>query len=66
MPHFRITIRHGRPQRYHVVDVDAPDLRRAIELAATHVPPADDGPADLLEIRLQAAPESRTYTGDER
>jgi hypothetical protein len=66
MPHFRITIRHGRPQRYHVVDVEAPDLAAATALAAQHVPAGADAGADLVEVRLQQAPAARSYVGDDR
>jgi hypothetical protein len=64
MTWFRVTIRHGRPQRYHVVDVEAEDLRDAARQAAAHVPAGDDGHADLLEIRAQPEPAAREYVGE--
>jgi hypothetical protein len=62
MPSFRMTVRFGQPQRYHVIDVDAGDLREAMRLAADGFPDDVAGTADLLEIRVQAEPDSREYT----
>jgi hypothetical protein len=62
MPSFRLTVRHGAPQRYHVVDIDAADLHDAVRRAAQHVPAGADARADLVEIRLQADPTQREYT----
>jgi hypothetical protein len=63
MPHYRATIRHGRPQRHHVVDIEAESLREATRLALDHFPaPAEEADAaDLLEIRRMADPEARPY-----
>jgi hypothetical protein len=60
MQHYRMTIRHGRPQRHHVVDVEAESLREATRLALDHFP-AEAAAADLLEIRRMADPEARPY-----
>lgn len=60
MPIWRVTIRHGRPQRYHVEDVEAPDLAAVLRAAAELAAGAPD--ADLAELRLAADPESRDYT----
>ena len=63
MPFYRITIRHGRPQRYHVVDVEADDLAGATRGAADHVPVGAATQADLVEIRRLADPDDRTFVG---
>lgn len=61
MPHFRATIRYGVPQTYHVLDVEAADLPAALERVARAFPEGSAGTADLVEVRRQAAPESRPY-----
>lgn len=63
MAHFRLTVRHGMPQRYHVVDLEADDLRDAVRDAVQHIPHGRDAAADLVEIRVQADPRQRPPTG---
>jgi hypothetical protein len=65
MPHFRITIRHGTPQRHHMVDIEAEDLRAAAVHAVEQFPDPAAGEADLLEIRRLNDPEARSYVGQE-
>jgi hypothetical protein len=50
MTWFRVTIRHGRPQRYHVVDIRATDLRDAVRQNASdiHLEPRGGGAVVLL------------------
>ncbi|MCI0434035.1 MAG: hypothetical protein L0271_10330 [Gemmatimonadetes bacterium] len=54
MPAYRITIRWGRPQRYHIEDVEAPELREALRIAMERFPDGARQTADLAEIRLSA------------
>jgi len=63
MPKYRMTVRHGRPHRYHVEDITADTLRDALRLAADAFPDAASS-ADLLEIRLQADAERREYAAE--
>lgn len=56
---YRITIRYGRPQRYHVEDVTAASLMEAMRLAAERVMEPLDETADLVEIRRQVDPDLR-------
>ncbi len=60
MPTYRATIRHGKPQRYHVEDIDAPDIAEAMRLLSERFPPNVTG-ADLVEVRLAVDPEQRDY-----
>ena len=47
-----MTIRHGETRyRYHVEDVDAPDMREALRLAIAGMP-AEAVTADITEVRL--------------
>lgn len=60
---YRMTLRHGAPgKRYHLVDLDAPDLRAALMQAVNAFPAGSEGTADLVEIRVHVEPEERSYT----
>lgn len=59
---YRVTIRHGQPQRYHVQDVRAESLRAAVRQLASSFPDQIGDSSDLVEIRLQREPEEREYT----
>lgn len=53
MPTYRMTLRHGAPgKRYHVVDLDAPDIRAALMQAVNAFPPDGERTGDLIEIRV--------------
>lgn len=63
MPIYRMTLRHGSPaRRYHVVDIDAENLRVALMQAANAFPPDGERTADLIEIRVHVDAEQRDYT----
>ena len=60
---YRMTLRHGAPgKRYHVVDLDAPDMRAALMQAVNAFPPDGERTADLIEIRVSVDPDRRDYT----
>jgi hypothetical protein len=53
MTTYRMTLRHGSPgKRYHMVDIEASDLRGALMQAVNAFPPGTDATADLIEIRV--------------
>ena len=57
---YRVTIRYGQERyRYHVEDVEAPGLARALALAAEHVPPEADAAGEVAEVRRLLEPEAR-------
>ncbi len=57
---YRMTLRHGAPgKRYHVVDIEATDLRAALMQAVNAFPPNSEATADLIEIRVSVDPEQR-------
>ncbi len=59
MPVYRVTIRHGETRyRYHVEDVNAPDMRAALSLAIEGMPPEAVN-ADITEVRLLREPDQR-------
>lgn len=63
MTTYRMTLRHGAPgKRYHVVDIEAENLRAAMMQAVNAFPPGADSSADLMEIRVHVEPEQRGYT----
>jgi len=62
MPLYRVTIRFGAPQRYHVLDITANSLREAMRQAAENYPEAAMQDADLAEIRVQRDPDERVFT----
>jgi hypothetical protein len=57
---FRLTLRFGTPRRYHIADLAATSLADALAMFLAQYP-GEAGDADLLEIRLQADPEQRSY-----
>ena len=58
-------MRYGaRYQRYHTLEVDAPDVREALREAADQVGDEVAGEADLVEIRLAVDPGARSYLGE--
>ena len=60
---YRMTLRHGTPaRRYHVVDLEAPNLRAALMQAVNAFPPDGENTADLIEIRVHIDAEQRNYT----
>ena len=62
---FRMTLRHGSPgKRYHVVDLEAPDIRAALMQAVNAFPPGGEATGDLIEIRVHVDPEARDYTAE--
>jgi hypothetical protein len=53
MTTYRMTLRHGAPgKRYHVVDIEADDMRAALMQAVNAFPPGAEASADLIEIRV--------------
>lgn len=59
MPVYRVTIRHGEMRyRYHVEDVEAPDMREALRLAIAGLP-EEAVQADIAEVRLLREPDER-------
>ena len=61
MPHYRVTIRHGRPQQYVIEDIEAESLAAALRAAADGIAVATEPDADLAEIRVQMDPDARRY-----
>jgi hypothetical protein len=62
MPDYRITVRYGRDStRYEVLDLQADDLRAALQDAAARLSGEVIATADLAEIRVQPGPGDRTY-----
>lgn len=61
MNRYRVTIRHGRPARYHVEDVEAGSLPDAMRLAADRIPGEVGATGDLVEVRLSVGPDDRQY-----
>lgn len=60
---FRMTLRHGSPgKRYHIVDLEAPDIRAALMQAINAFPRGGELTGDLIEIRVHVDPEARTYS----
>jgi hypothetical protein len=54
LPAFRATLRWTSDrQRYHVEDIDAPDLATALEQLRARLPAEIGERADLLELRRQ-------------
>ena len=50
---YRMTLRHGAPgKRYHMVDIEADNLRDALMQAVNAIPQGAVGTADLMEIRV--------------
>lgn len=61
MNRYRVTVRHGRPARYHVEDVQASSLPEALQVAAERMPEEVALDADLAEVRLGLDPEERQF-----
>ena len=60
MPIYRVTVRYGQgPYRYHVEDVEAPGIARALALAAEHLPPEADAAGEVAEVRRLLDPGER-------
>ena len=60
---YRMTLRHGTPaRRYHVVDIEADNIRAAMMQAVNAFPPDGEGTGDLIEIRVHVDPEQRNYS----
>lgn len=57
-----MTIRWGAPPRYHVEDLEAPDLGAVLRGLSGVVPEAVLETGDLVEIRVQTNPEQRDFT----
>jgi hypothetical protein len=58
-----MTLRHGSTgKRYHVVDLEASDMRAALMQAVNALPPGGDTTGDLIEIRVHVDPEERNYS----
>jgi hypothetical protein len=63
---YQITVRYGaRAQRYHTYVVEAEDASGALTAAAKQMPSEIAREADLVELRIAADPERRTYFGEE-
>jgi hypothetical protein len=62
MLHYRVTIRWGRPPRYHVEDLDATSLLDVFERLPLALPADVIETGDLVEIRVQTDPGARTFT----
>jgi len=61
---YQVTVRYGgRYQRYHTYMVEAADARAALEAAASLMPDEVAPQADLVELRVAADPEKRSYVG---
>ena len=62
MPIYRMTLRHGTPaRRYHVADLNAPNIREALMQAVHAFPEDGEATGDLIEIRVHVEPEERSY-----
>lgn len=62
---FQITVRYGsRRVRYHTYQVEASDVRAALNAAARDLPEEVAREADLVEVRVASDPEGRAYVGD--
>ncbi len=63
MPRYRVTFRYGASRaRYDVLDLEAPDLRVALRMAADRVADEVIASAELAEVRVQPGEEDREYT----
>jgi len=60
MPTYRVTVRYGVGRyHYHVEDVEAPELARALALAAEHLSPEVAASGEVAEVRRLTEPEAR-------
>ena len=63
---FQLTVRYGtRYQRYHTFVVEADDARDALLRAGEKIPAEIAAEADLVELRVAADAEERTYLGED-
>lgn len=63
---FQITVRYGtRYQRYHTFEVEAGDAREALGRAGEEIPDEIAAEADLVELRVAAGEEERSYLGED-
>jgi hypothetical protein len=63
---FQVTVRYGgRRQRYHTYVVEAADAAAALAAAGEQMPVEIAPEADLVELRVAADPDRRTYLGEE-
>lgn len=62
---YDVTVRHGRPHRYHTLGVEAEDVAAALRSLADALPPEVVEDADLVELRVAVDPDDRTYVGEE-
>jgi len=59
---FQVTVRYGgRYQRYHTFHVEAEHAGAALEAASRAIPAEIAPQADLVELRIAADPEKRTF-----
>jgi hypothetical protein len=63
---YQVTVRYGTDrQRYHTLRVEAGDAAAALRAAADEIPDEVAPAVDLVELRIAADPEDRTYLGEE-
>jgi hypothetical protein len=63
---FQVTVRYGgRRQRYHTYVVEADAAAAALAAAGEQMPVEIAPEADLVELRVAADPDRRTYLGEE-
>jgi hypothetical protein len=62
---YQVTVRHGaQRQRYHTYVVEADDAGNALRVAAEQMPPEISVEADLVELRVAADPDERSYVDE--
>jgi len=62
MPHFRVTVRYGRPRpQYEVLDLEGEDIGEAMTAAVGALAPEVRAAADLVEVRVLVDEEEREY-----
>jgi hypothetical protein len=63
--HYQITVRYGgERQRYHTYVVEAEGAANALTEAARQMPPEISSETDLVELRVAADPDTRSYLGE--
>lgn len=64
--HYQVTVRYGsRYQRYHTYVVEASDAAAALTTAAAQMPAEIAPDVDLVELRIAADPQTRTYVEED-
>ena len=64
--HYQVTVRYGsRYQRYHTYVVEASDAAGALTTAAAQMPAEIAPDVDLVELRIAADPQTRTYVEED-